>query len=455
MTSDPSSFFCPLEYRYGRSEVRELFGRSARLERALRVEAALAEAEAEVGIVPAADAAAIARAATLRSVSLDRVDAIERSTRHDVMAIVRALVEAAGSHGRWVHFGATSADITDTALALELKECVALLRGDLTDLARALADLARRHRATPAVARTHGQQGVPFSFGYKIAVGAAEVVRHRERLDELSRRLVVGKMSGAVGTGAGFGEHAEAVEAGVMRRLGVAADEAPSQIVGRDRVAEFTNFLALVAGTAERLATEVRNLQRTEIAEVAEPFDEAHQVGSTTMAQKRNPTTSENVTSLARLVRALALPPLENMVQWHERDLANSANERIVLPHAVLLADDLLSKLTGVFRGLEVDAPRMQEALDRGEGSAMIENLMLALTTKGLARTDAHELLRTLTRDPSRPPPLLERARADPTIARLIGPDELAGLLDPASYVRASSAKTDRVLQRIERSLAS
>ncbi len=453
MTSDSSSFFCPLEYRYGRPEVRNLFGRSARLARALRVEAALAEAEAEEGLVPATDAAAIGRAATLRSVSLDRVDEIERSTRHDVMAISRALAEAAGPAGRWVHYGATSADITDTALALELKEAVALLREDLTALASTLAALARRHRATAEIARTHGQDGVPFSFGYKMAVAAAEVVRHRDRLDELAPRLVVGKMAGAVGTGASFGDHAAAIEASVMRRLGIAADEAPTQIVGRDRIAELTNLLALVAGTSERLATEVRNLQRTEIGEVAEPFDEAHQVGSSTMAQKRNPTTSETVTSLARLVRAFALPPLENMVQWHERDLANSANERVVIPHAILLTDDLLTKLTDVFRGLEVDVARMQQGIDRAGGTAMTENLMLALTAKGLARAEAHELLRTLTRNPSEPPSLLERARADPTVSRLLKPDAVGALFDPAGYVRAAAAKTDRVLARLERRL--
>ncbi len=330
---------------------------------------------------------------------------------------------------------------------------MAILRTDLTTLGSTLVALARRHQATPEIARTHGQDAVPFSFGYKIAVAAAEVVRHRDRLDELAPRLVVGKMAGAVGTGASFGEHAEAIEAAVMRKLGIAADEAPTQIVGRDRIAEFTNLLALVAGTAERLATEVRNLQRTEIGEVAEPFDEAHQVGSSTMAQKRNPMTSENVTSLARLVRAFALPPLENMVQWHERDLANSANERVVIPHAVLLTDDLLTKLADVFGGLEVDVTRMQHGIERAGGTAMTESLMLALTAKGLARAEAHELLRTLTRNPSKPPPLLERARADPTIARLLKPEEVTGLLDPASYVRAAAAKTDRVLARLERHL--
>lgn len=454
MTSDSSSLFCPLEFRYGRAEVRELFSRASRLTRALRVEAALAAAQAELGIVPPDDAAAIARAATLEHVRLDRVDEIERSTRHDVMAITLALAEAAGASGRWVHYGATSADITDTALGLEHREALAILREDLTNLLRVLVDLARKHRATPEVGRTHGQHGVPFTFGYKMAVAAAEVARQRQRLDDLAPRLAVGKMAGAVGTGAGFGSHAAAIEEGVMRRLGIAPDEAPTQIVGRDRIAEFATYLALVAGTAERLATEVRNLQRTELGEVAEPFDEARQVGSSTMAQKRNPMASENVTSLARVIRGFALPALENMVQWHERDLSNSANERIVLPHAILLADDILRKLTEVFRGLEVDTARMERAIAASGGSAMTEALMLALTGRGLARSEAHEVLRRLTHRPDQPPPLLDRAKSDPAIQRLLGAEEIERLLDPAAYVRAATDKTDRILDRLDRLLA-
>ncbi|MGP8072913.1 MAG: adenylosuccinate lyase [Thermoplasmata archaeon] len=454
MTDDPGSLFCPLEFRYGRERVRELFSRDARLARALRVEAALAETEAELGMIPAAAAKEIAEAVRTGRVRLEQVDELERSLKHDVMAIARSLAEVSGEGGAWVHFGSTSADITDTALALELKESAGVLREGLTGLARALLALARTHRATPEVGRTHGQHGVPISFGYKMAVGAAEVLRQRERLDQLLPRLAVGKMAGAVGTGAGFGTHATAVELGVMRRLGIAADEAPTQIVGRDRIAEFTNWLALVAGTAERLATEVRNLQRTEIAEVQEPFDEARQVGSSTMAQKRNPILSENVTSLARLVRAFALPPLENMVQWHERDLANSANERVVLPHSILLTDDILSKLTEVFTDLRVDARRMAEEVDRSAGGAMTESLMLALTARGVPRGDAHELLRRLTRNPTEGPPLASRAKADTEVRKLFGEAEIDRLLDPARYVLAAAEKTDRILARLEPLLA-
>jgi adenylosuccinate lyase len=454
VTASESGLICPVEFRYGRDEVRALFSRERRLERALRVEAALAAAEAELGMVPKAAAEAIDRAARDGSVRLDRVDALERELKHDVMAITRALGEKAGAGAGWVHFGATSADITDSALGLELQESVAVLRSDLTDLARALLALARTHRASPEVGRTHGQHAVPLSFGYKMAVAAAEVARHRQRLDQLAPRLCVGKMAGAVGTGAGFGPQAAEVERLTMQRLGLGADEAPTQVVGRDRIAELTNLLALVAGTVERLATEVRNLQRTEIGEVYEWFDEARQVGSSTMAQKRNPMLSENVTSLARLVRAFALPPLENMVLWHERDLANSANERVVIPHAVVLTDDCLVKLTDVFARLKVDTRRMSENLAGAGGGAMTESLMLALANRGLPRSESHELLRRLTRDLGPGESLASRARADPAVTRWIPPEEVDHLLDPARYVEAAAAKTDRVIARLERELA-
>ncbi|MCI4360337.1 MAG: adenylosuccinate lyase [Thermoplasmata archaeon] len=445
---------CPLEFRYGRPEVRALFSREARLRRALAVEAALAETQAELGIIPDAAARAIGSAARSGHVTIQRVDELEKATRHDVMAITRALGEKSGDAGAWIHFGATSADITDTALALELTEALAVLRQDLTQLARSLVHLASQHRATPEVGRTHGQHAVPLSFGYKMAVAAAEVARHRRRLDELRPRLAVGKMAGAVGTGAAFGAHAVALEAGVMRRLGLSADEAPTQIVGRDRIAELTNLLALIAGTSERLATEVRNLQRTEIGEVAEAFDEAKQVGSSTMAQKRNPMLSENVASLARLVRAFALPPLENMVQWHERDLANSANERIVLPHALVLTDDLLSKLLEVFGGLRVDAAAMARHLAASGGVAMTENLMLTLTARGVPRSDAHELLRNLTRDLGPGTDLARRASEDPGIRKWLRSEEIREVLDPARYVQSAAEKTDRVVAALTKELA-
>jgi adenylosuccinate lyase len=448
VSDSAGSAICPIDFRYGRPEVRAIFSREARLDRCLRVEAALAKAQAKLGVVPPEAARVIEETARSGAVTLARVDALERELKHDIMAIARSLAEASGASGRWVHYGATSGDITDTALGLELKESAHVLRHGLTHLAEALLDLAEKHAKTPEVGRTHGQHAVPMSFGYKMAVGAAEVMRHRRRLDELTPRIAVGKMAGAVGTGAGFGVHAEAIERDVMFELELRADEAPTQIVGRDRLAEFTCLLAMIAGTAERLATEVRNLQRTEIGEVAEAFDESKQVGSSTMAQKRNPMLSENVTSLARIVRAFALPPLENMVLWHERDLANSAHERIVVPHSVVLTDDIVTKLTDVFAHLTVDTERMREHLDATAGMPMTESVMLALTAKGLPRAEAHEMLRRLTRDVP-PEGFAARAKADATIAKHFTAAEIDELLDPASYVHAAARKTERLVRNL------
>ncbi|HEV2429872.1 MAG TPA: adenylosuccinate lyase [Thermoplasmata archaeon] len=449
MSAPDSDAFCPLEYRYGRDEVRAIFSRRARLARALQIEATLARVEGDLGLIPAEGAEAIGRAASDGSVTLERVEALERELQHDVMAMTRALAERSGIGAGWVHFGATSNDVTDTALGLELKESARILDGDLRRLGRALLELAKTHRSTAEVGRTHGQHAVPLSFGYKMAVGAAEIQRHRRRLSEILPRLAVGKMSGAVGTGAGFGVQAADVEAKVLDRLGLTPDEAPTQIVGRDRLAEFMGFLALTASSCERLATELRNLQRSEIQEVQEPFDEARQVGSSTMAQKRNPMASENVTSLARLVRALAAPSLENMVQWHERDLSNSANERIALPHAVVLTDDLLQKLARVFEHLTVDPAQMARHLASSGGLLLTESLMLELTRRGLPRSEAHELLRTLTRGAGPSDAFAARARADPTILRFLRPDEVDRLLEPTEYVAAAAAKTDAIVRRL------
>lgn len=444
---------CPLEFRYGRSESRELFSRKARLRRWLTVEAALARALSEERVIPRAAAQAIARAARPGVVSQERVDALERETHHDVMALTRALAEKSGVGAPYVHLGATSNDILDSALGLELREAAALLGADLDRLLTELLEQADRHAGTAMVGRTHGQHAVPLTLGYKFATFAAEFLRHKERLRQMVPRLVVGKMSGAVGTGASFGPLAARIEVRTMRLLGLAADPAPTQIVGRDRLAEFAGWIALVATSSDRLSTEIRNLQRTEIAEVSEPFQEGSQVGSSTMAQKRNPVRSENVSSLARFLRALPGPAYENMVQWHERDLANSANERILYSHGVILLDHILNELTGIVADLRVDPARMEANLARTGGAVMAEQVMLALTERGMPRSEAHEVLRKLTRDlrPEDGDTLLSRARHDPVLRTRFSSEELERLVNPTGYVISAHRKTQSVLRELRR----
>src|SRR2546430_4172085 len=300
------SLLCPIDFRYGRPKMKGIFEEDARLQRLLDVEAALARAEAKVGLIPEPAGAEIAAKATTKHVTVKRVQALEEETRHDLMAVVLALTEACdGDAGKYVHLGATSNDILDSATALQLRDAIRVLTSDLDELIQVLAGLATKHKRTIMPGRTHGQAAVPITFGLKMAVFASETARHGDRLRQASPRVVVGKMSGAVGTGAAFGPYALDVQPAVMHDLGVGMEEAATQVVGRDRYAEFIAILANLAASLEKFCTEVRNLQRTEIGEVAEAFETKKQVGSSTMAQKEKPVASENVWSLSRIVRSL------------------------------------------------------------------------------------------------------------------------------------------------------
>ncbi len=324
---------CPLDYRYGRKEMKVVFSEENRLRTQLLVEAALARAQAKVGNISDDAAKVISEKATTKFVKLDRVKEIESETKHDVMAVVRALSEQCGDAGKYVHLGATSNDIIDTAAALEFKEAIEIINSDVEMLIGTFSKLANEHRDTLMVGRTHGQFAIPTTFGFKISGYLMEMIRHRERLEEIKKRACVGKMSGAIGTGAGFGSEFFEIQKRVMEDLGLGTEEIATQVVSRDRYAELVGLLGLMATSCERFATEVRNLQRSEIAEVAEAFDIKKQVGSSTMAQKKNPVISENVCGLARVVRCYIAPEMENMVLWHERDLTNSSAERFIFPH--------------------------------------------------------------------------------------------------------------------------
>ena len=447
------SLLCPIDFRYGRPAMKDLFTEEARLQRLLDVEAALARAHAKVGDIPAEAARDIAAKATTKVVSVERVLEIERETRHDVMAVVLALTEKCrGDSGKYVHLGATSNDISDTATALQLRDAIRVLDENLRGLRKALADLARKHRATVILGRTHGQAAVPMTFGLKIAVFVSEVDRHLERLHQAEGRVVVGKMSGAVGTGAALGPKAGEIERAVMEDLGIGVEVAATQIVGRDRYAEFVTVLANLGTSLDKFCTEVRNLQRTEIGEVAEAFDAKGQVGSSTMAQKENPVTSENVCSLARIVRGLVVPAYENVPLWHERDLTNSASERILLPHAAVLVDDMTAKTADVFRTLRVYPERMRENLAATKGQVMAEAVMIALVAKGMGRQEAHRFVRDAAMEARKKGVHLKDVLAvDPTVKKLLSAKELEATMDPDRYVGRSAEIVDAVVSRATR----
>jgi len=442
---------CPLDFRYGRPEMKAIFEEENRLQKLLDVEAALAQAQAKVGNIKQDHADIIKKTASTRYVKLERVRDIDKKINHEITAVIRALSEQAGESGKYVHIGATSNDILDTAQALQLKEAIELLDGDLGRLKKTLAKRAEEHRDTIMVGRTHGQFALPITFGLKVANYALEVHRHQERLRQCGPRVLVGKMSGAVGTGAGFGPRATEIQIGVMEQLGLGVEEGPTQIVARDRYVEIICLLGNISCSIEKFATEVRNLQRGEIAEVSEPFDEAVQVGSSTMAQKRNPVTAVNICGLARIVRGFTYPAYESAILWHERDLTNSSAERFFVPHSFVLVDDMLAKLDALFAGLVVNAERMKKNLAMAGSVNMSEAVLLALAAKGMGRQEAHELVRQASME-------AQRAQKDfkevlihtKKVADLLTSDELGAALDPHQYLGDSVSTVDRILRIVE-----
>ena len=383
--------------RYGTPEMLKVFEEEARVQRLLDVEAALALAHAEVGDIPRKDAEKIAAMASTQYVKVARVKAIEKEIKHDIASLVRALAEVCGSSGAYVHLGATSYDIVDTANALQLKAASEIIEKKLATLKSVLQKQAAKYKETVMIGRTHGQHALPITLGFKFAVWGYEISRHIERLNNCRPRVVAGKISGAVGTQASLGENAARIQELIMKRLGIHAAEISTQIVQRDRYAEFVCLQAMIAASLENFATEIRELQRPEIGELFESFEKEHQVGSSTMPHKRNPETCERVCGLARIVRSLSVPALEDVVTWHERDLTQSSAERFILPESCILTDYLLFLMGNIVANLRVDEQRMLRNLDLTQGRAMSEAVMMALVAKGVNRQEAHELLRKLT----------------------------------------------------------
>ena len=445
---------CPLDYRYGREEMKSVFSEESRLNSQLLVEAALARAHAAVGNIPSEAAEIITAKANLECVSMERVKAIEAETKHDIMAMVKALSDQCGDAGRYVHLGATSNDIVDTAAALEIKAALEIIERDLDTFICTLVKLSRKHRNTVEIGRTHGQFAIPTTFGFKIAGYVSEMMRHYERLLEIKKRACVGKMSGAIGTGAGFADQFFKIQENVMKDLGLGIEEAATQIVCRDRYAELVFLVSLITTSCERYATEVRNLQRSEIAEVAEAFDAKKQVGSSTMAQKRNPMLSENVCGLARIVRSYIAPQMESMILWHERDLTNSSAERFILTHSMALTDDILAKINNVFSNLDVHSENMQRNINASNGFIMAESVLLTLSAKGIGRQNAHELVRQISlKAETEGKGLREALLENAEVMKLVNEAELDAALDPNSYVGSAPQMVDKVTAEAEKLL--
>ena len=438
----------PLDYRYGRPEAKEIWSREGRHSRQLDVERALVWAHCQLGRVSAEHYDMIADISDPGIVTADRVDEIEAETRHDIMALTKAMAEKAGEAAWCIHLGATSNDIVDSAVALQIRDSIRLQRQSLMTLLTTLCDLAERERDTVMLGRTHGQAAVPITFGLKIAVFVDEFRRHLIRLDELESRAITGKFLGAVGTGAAQGKNAKELQQLILEHLGLTVPVATTQVVGRDRYIEWVGWMANVAASVEKLLQEVRNLQRSEIAEVGEWFDVEKQVGSSTMAHKRNPITAENASGLARIVRSMIIPSYENALLWHERDLANSSSERFTLSHAMILLDDILAKSDKVMGKCVVDVERMLANIESQNGLVMAEKIMLALVDEGIHRDQAHEILRAASMVAvAENRHLREICGEDDAVTNAFSPEELDELFDPSSHLGVSGEIVDEAIK--------
>jgi adenylosuccinate lyase len=437
----------PIENRYGTPEMRAVWSEENRFACVVAVESALAQAEAAQGMIPVAAAGEIAKNA--QGASLSRAKAIEEEISHDMMAIVKAISEVCGESGRWVHYGATSNDILDTATGLQLAQALDLIDAKLRKL---LGVLVRRSEETitlVAVGRTHGQQGVPTTYGLRFAIWASEVGRHIERLEQLRPRVAVGQMTGAVGTQAALGPKGMEVQEAMMEILQLFPVDVSNQVISRDRYAEYFMFLAGIATTLDKIGVEIRSLQRTEIGEVEEAFG-ANQVGSSTMPHKRNPIKSEQVCGLARIVRASVEPALLNNTLWDERDLTNSSCERVIFPEASILTDHCLRLMTNVLDKLEINRAAIRRNLGFLHGINMAESVMIELTRRGMNRQDAHERVRMASMQAlAESRPLADVLGEDQEVLRYCSRKDLETLLAPDTYIGTSVAQVNRVIGKL------
>ena len=427
--------------RYTSPEMAELWSDRSRFEHMLRVELAVLHALAERGDVPAGAVDAIEARAR---VDVDRINELERTTDHDIVAFVTQVAESVGDEGRYLHYGLTSSDVVDTGLALQCRAAADLILKRLNAAIAVVVTRAREHAGTLQMGRTHGVHAEPLTFGLKLASWAFELDRARSRLRAAADDLATGKISGPVGT---YTQLSPAIEAAALGRLGLAVDSASTQIVQRDRHAAFLAAIAVTGGSIERFAMEVRNLQHTEIAEVGEPFKRG-QAGSSAMPHKRNPILAERLTGMSRLLRGYALAGMEDQALWHERDISHSSVERVALPAATTLLHYMLERFGGLVEGLVVRPERMVENIERGHGLHASSRLLTTLIDAGMSRPAAYAVVqRNALRAADERTDIRPLVEADPEVAAVLSADALERCFDDRAWL----THVDEVIARLER----
>jgi adenylosuccinate lyase len=425
--------------RYTNPEMGGIWSERRRYETWLEVELAAADVMADAGIVPAEAARELREKAAFE---VERIEEIEATTQHDVIAFTTAVAEHVGPAARWLHFGLTSSDVVDTAQALQMRQACDLIIRNVAGLMEAVRERAGEHRRTPMIGRTHGVHAEPMTFGLKLALWYAELQRNLDRLLRARDVIAVGKISGAVGT---FAHLDPAIEAKVCERLGLEAAPVSSQVIQRDRHAELMTALAITAASLEKFALEIRGLQKTEIGEVEEPFGKG-QKGSSAMPHKRNPIGCEQIVGLARLLRANATAALENVALWHERDISHSSVERVILPDSFIALDHMLRRFTRIVRGMVVYPDRMLENLNRSRGVVFSGTVLLELARRGISREQAYEWVqRNAMRSFHEKVDFKGLLLADADVLRVLTAAEIEKAFDLAEGLRNVDAIFDRV----------
>ena len=443
-------FINPIETRY-RTEIANLFTEEKKLENWLKVEAVLARVHAELGNITKESADEINRKANLKYVKLERVKEIDRKIHHDLMAMVKSLAEQCEKDaGKFVHLGATSYDIEDSATALQLKEALKYIKTSLLELLSVLIKLTEEKKDLVCIGRTHGQHAIPTTYGMRFGVWAYEISRHLDRLSEVLDRISYGKMSGAVGTMASFGDNAIEIQRKVMKELDLNPVLIANQVIQRDRHAEVIFLTSLIGQSLAKIARENRVLQRSEIAEMFEPFKKA-QVGSSTMPHKRNPHKSERICSLARIIKSNIIPALDNIVLEDERDITNSASERVIFGENFVFLDYMIKELTTNLKGIEFDEKKIEENLNLTKGACLSEKVMVQLVKKGIGRQEGHELLRQAAISARKENRFMKDILfEDVRIKNLFSKEELTELFDPHLYVGKAFEQVEELIKYIK-----
>lgn len=437
--------------RYGSNEIRKIFDEENRLRYQLDFEAEVALSQGKLNLIPLNASKEISRVARSNKITMKRIKDLESISEHDTASIVQAISEyCSPSTKPWIHYGLTSNDVVDTSTSMQLKDALEIIEPKILRLISLLINKVRRYSTLPSVGRTHGQHSSIISFGLKFAIWANELSHHIERIEEGKKRFLLCKTLGVVGTGSLMGSKALDVQNNVAKSLGLHSIEAATQVIPRERLAEIQFIISLVGCTLDKMATEIRNLQRTEISEVEEPFKKG-QLGSSAVPVKRNPIKSERISSLARILRSLSSISQENISLWHERDLSNSANERFTIPMGVILLDEMINSMIKVIEGLSVNTKKILENINKTKGRIFAEFILEGLVKKGIPRMSAydniqHVAFETLANDKD----FKEAIMQDPSIGANLNKKELRIIFDPNCHLAASTKIINNVIKKTE-----